>query len=1290
MAKIDFDELFSKDFLNMPLAKVEKMIKELEKLKSSVVNLSKATAKDVRGADPRTPSGVKKLSQAEKEANATKKLLNQTINQETKLRARLNVLKTEEAARAAKLKVQISQESDALKKRVKFQEENLRARLKNQKAEKEALRRMRALITLEDKEAGTIDKLAAKNELLRIRRSKLNLETRKGSRELIKINSQIDKNNKLIRKTSDAVKAQKENVGNYPRILNGVVVGWRKIAVAGTAAMAVFRGFSEVISVSREFEAAQTQLAAILGTTREETEALTEEALEYGATTKFTATQVSNLQTELAKFGFTAKEISDATPAILNLSAAFGDDLAETATVAAATVRGLGLTTSETARVTDVMAKAFSSSALDLEKWRESMKLVAPIARAANIPIETTGALLGKLADSGLSGTIAATGLKNLMSKLSDDSSKLSKELGFTVRNSQDLFLAFKELQKGNIDLSKATELTDERSKAAFLTLVNGIQDVEDLKTALDGAGGTAEKIAEQQLQTLDGRIKLLGSAWEGWILNIENGNSAISKAAKFVVDLGADLLSLATGTEKAKDELSETEQTVRKVAETLVKVGKVLVAVTGGFVAYRIAMAAANVLSKAYTATTTALRIAKVALSGGIKGATRAMKLFNITTKANPVGLLIGLLAAAVTAWYAFRDGANAAAEAQKAFNDQLKKSNDLRSKEAVKVQSEINKKLEAIDAEFALKKAQAGSNEEALEVERLEKRKALIEEERKFRIKSLEDQRNEASRIAEATENDLIALRDRLAEEEKKVGLREGTADPALKQRLRDEIKELEIRYEKESAIAKSFRDQAVKDAELFSKILVDEERNKQIAITNEQKDGIEDRLKREKELLILRRRLEDINASNIKINEAREIQQAKLKFDREIESIKGNSAIEIELRKTLEETKGLEIEKIKKKYRDKERDEERKAIEKQKELDNDITQNLERLAADEIKLEVEKQLELERIRYNAAVRAAQQRFRELEDKKKLKKLEEELEKEHERNKAKIKEDAKTKEEEAAKKLAEEQAQQRANEIEAAISAITELANTIGDYYTEESKQLEENYDRQIEASKRKEDQLLANVQARGVAETESIAFEKGKQDELEAKRIAEQKKQQKIKAILTALDIAAALARAGTQDAEGGAVSQIGGIVQGAGDAVAQLYDGTEYLPLGGNPKGKDTIPAMLHEGERVVPSYINSEMAGIKNSELPEAVALYKNFNGLNDPTVNYIQNDFAILERNVAAVESLKGEVKTVADLLRNRPVIATKASDIVKGLMDVVWENGNITKTHSDLGNKIF
>jgi predicted transglutaminase-like cysteine proteinase len=45
---------------------------------------------------------------------------------------------------------------------------------------------------------------------------------------------------------------------------------------------------------------------------------------------------------------------------------------------------------------------------------------------------------------------------------------------------------------------------------------------------------------------------------------------------------------------------------------------------------------------------------------------------------------------------------------------------------------------------------------------------------------------------------------------------------------------------------------------------------------------------------------------------------------------------------------------------------------------------------------------------------------------------------------------------------------------------------------------------------------------------------------------------------------------------------------------------FYDGTAYLQRGGNPKGKDTIPVMAHEGEAIIPTRNNLQYPGLAKS------------------------------------------------------------------------------------------
>jgi len=316
------------------------------------------------------------------------------------------------------------------------------------------------------------------------------------------------------------------------------------------------RGISDSIRTAAEFESTMAKVKAITGATDDEFNKLEKSARELALGTIFTAQQVGELQLAYSKLGFTTQEILNATEATLDLATATGEDLASAADVVGATIRGFGLDASETTRVVDVMTKSFSSSALNLEGFKQSMKTVAPIAASANVSLETTTALLGTLADAGLRGTRAATGLRNLMSQLTDPTSKLAQELGYTIENSEGLIHAFKDLATRNIDLAKATGLTDKRSKAAFITLVNGIDNVQDLEFALDNASGSALRMSSIVGDTLIGSYKRFQSQIQE--TQIALVNNAIFRG--LVDDASIILAFYSQGVEKARQLRAEIE----------------------------------------------------------------------------------------------------------------------------------------------------------------------------------------------------------------------------------------------------------------------------------------------------------------------------------------------------------------------------------------------------------------------------------------------------------------------------------------------------------------------------------------------------------------------------------------------------------------------------------------------------------------------------------------------------------------------------------------------------------
>ena len=301
-------------------------------------------------------------------------------------------------------------------------------------------------------------------------------------------------------------------------------------------------GLGGVINKSREFSKELSGLKAILGDGADEMQikALTADAKALGATTAFTATQVVQLQTEFAKLGLSTDQILGVTGATLDLAAATGTDLAEAAAVAGATLKGFGLRASETKMVADVMAKSFSSSSLDMNKFTESMKLVAPIAKTLKVPIQDATAALGVLADRGISGSMAGTQLRRVMSDLAQKTGKSFRE---------SLTLTSEKLAKATSDSEKlaiAKTLVGDRAKGSLIALAENTEQLDKLTIALDKANGSAKEMADERLNNLDGDLTKLSSAWDGFVLGLEDGSGIISKISRGVIQTFTGLIESA------------------------------------------------------------------------------------------------------------------------------------------------------------------------------------------------------------------------------------------------------------------------------------------------------------------------------------------------------------------------------------------------------------------------------------------------------------------------------------------------------------------------------------------------------------------------------------------------------------------------------------------------------------------------------------------------------------------------------------------------------------------------
>ena len=451
-------------------------------------------------------------------------------------------------------------------------------------------------------------------------------------------------------------------------------------------------GLRDAISTIIEFEKKNSTLAAILGTTKKSIKDLTDEARRLGATTSYTAAQVTELQIELAKLGFFKEDIKAMTPSVLKFAKAVDTDLASAATLAGATLRIFNLDAEDTERALSTMAIGTTSSALNFEYLNSAMSTVGPVANSFGFTIEETTALLGALANSGFDASSAATATRNILLNLADSSGKLALALGGPVNNLDDLVKGLKKLNSEGIDLNKALELTDKRSVAAFNTFLNGTDTVLALCDAVTGAEDAFNAMSEEMGDNVQGSLNTLSSTIEGVVLRFYESKGILR-----------DLIDLVTlmveGVGGMIDMFNKWGIVTYTVTAYLVSYYGGLKIATMWHARFKTATLASVVAEKAHAvqlyisrAATLAYVAAQARLHKNTTRCTAALRLMRIELLKNPYTALIAVVLAAGVAIYQFVKRNREASESVKALGSAMEKTTKRYDEQKAKVNALID----------------------------------------------------------------------------------------------------------------------------------------------------------------------------------------------------------------------------------------------------------------------------------------------------------------------------------------------------------------------------------------------------------------------------------------------------------------------------------------------------------------------------------------------------------------------------------------------------------------------
>lgn len=278
-----------------------------------------------------------------------------------------------------------------------------------------------------------------------------------------------------------------------------------------------------ILTAAANFETGMNQVQALTGATGEEFKALNDQAKELGATTQFSAGQAADAMGFLAQAGLKTEQILGTMPATLDLAAASGMGLAETADTMTNIMSGFGLKADDSARASDVLTAAFTNSNTNLAELGEAMSFAGPVLSGFGITFEETAAAVGLLGNAGIKASRAGTALSGALVRLATpakEQAELMKKLGINVFGTDGKMLSLVEiveqLETSGADTSEIMKLFGQRAGPAMAALLKqGSKALGDMTEKLENSGGKAKEIAEVQMKGLSGAMKSFKSALE-------------------------------------------------------------------------------------------------------------------------------------------------------------------------------------------------------------------------------------------------------------------------------------------------------------------------------------------------------------------------------------------------------------------------------------------------------------------------------------------------------------------------------------------------------------------------------------------------------------------------------------------------------------------------------------------------------------------------------------------------------------------------------------------------------
>lgn len=320
----------------------------------------------------------------------------------------------------------------------------------------------------------------------------------------------------------------------------------------GVAAMTTFGNFEQQMN----------RVKAISGATGGQFDQLKQRAVELGASSVFSASEVAQAMENMASAGMNVNDIYSASAGVMDLAAVSGRDMGLAAEAVASAMNQFGIAGENATHVADVYAKAAADTNAETVDMAEAMKYAGPVMSSLNSSFEETAAAIGIMSNAGIKGSQAGTTLRTAMQRLAaptDVAAKLMQSLGISAYNSEGQMKPISELLPHLQE--RLSGLSEEQRNNALNTLF-GKESLSGMLALLDSAGPEFDGVVSG-LQNSNGAAKEMADTMNSGLSgSIENLKGKLETAAITVSERFAPYI------EKLADKIGELTEWFTNLSE--------------------------------------------------------------------------------------------------------------------------------------------------------------------------------------------------------------------------------------------------------------------------------------------------------------------------------------------------------------------------------------------------------------------------------------------------------------------------------------------------------------------------------------------------------------------------------------------------------------------------------------------------------------------------------------------------------------------------------------------------